>query len=194
MLLGYILFIFPMAALLSALIYLPLARLRRRRGVRLPWLAHLVRYALVGYVVSLLYITIFWFFPLNSFPPEYYFYNLKPFAWLTDGYLMGPAKMLEQLILNVLMFLPLGLLLPLAGRRFRRFRVTAAAVLAMTAAIEVVQFFIGRSADIDDVIMNFAGGALGFALFCLLDRLLGKFPFWQRLLADNTSENQTPAA
>lgn len=188
MLTGYIVFIFPLVALVSLLIYLPVMLYRRRQGVRLPWAAHLVRYALVGYALSLLYLTIFWFFPLNHFPPEFYFYNLKPFAWLTDGYLMSTRKMIEQLWLNIAMFVPLGLLLPLAGRRFRRFTATAAVVLATTVLIEVTQFFIGRSADIDDVIMNFAGGVLGFALFMLLGKLFGRRRLWRELLAENPTE------
>lgn len=173
MFMGYILFIFPVVAVLAALIYLPVALWQRRQGVRQPWTAHLVRYALVGYFLSLLYLTVFWWLP-EQFPVPYHFYNLRPFVWLTEVYEMGAAKMLEQLMLNVLMFVPLGLLLPLAGQRLRRLRVTAGFVLATTVSIEVVQYFIGRSADIDDVIMNFLGGMVGFGIFVLLDKLCSK--------------------
>lgn len=66
-------------------------------------------------------------------------------------------------VLNVLLFLPLGLALALSGAR------TVYALLAMlvlSASIEVTQFFFisGRDATIGDVLTNFLGGALGFAL------------------------------
>ncbi len=171
MLLGYILFILPPVAVLAALVYLPFWLLQRRRGVRLPWWVHLARYALAGCVFSLLYLTIFWAIDENTFPVMYHFYNLRPFVWLTEVYEMGAAKMLRQLALNVLMFVPLGLLLPASFQRMRRFEATAGVVLATTLLIEIAQYFIGRSADVDDVIMNFLGGVIGFGLFGALDKL-----------------------
>ena len=75
-----------------------------------------------------------------------------------------------------------GLLLPLVFPGLRRFPKMALVVLATTVSIETFQFFIGRSADIDDVIMNLAGGLLGYAVFALLNRFLAPSPRWQRTL------------
>lgn len=36
--------------------------------------------------------------------------------------------------------------------------------------IEILQYFIGRSADIDDLIMNTLGGILGWLIFCVVQR------------------------
>ena len=47
-------------------------------------------------------------------------------------------------------------------------------VIATTTLIETMQYFIGRSADIDDVIMNTIGGLLGYLLFWIGKNLLGR--------------------
>ena len=66
-------------------------------------------------------------------------------------------------VLNLLLFLPLGVGLALAGVRtiYALF-----AMLILSASIEVAQFFLisGRDASIGDVLTNSLGGALGFAL------------------------------
>jgi glycopeptide antibiotics resistance protein len=64
---------------------------------------------------------------------------------------------------NVAVFLPLGLVL--AAAAWRAVPVVALG-MAVSVAIELTQYLldIGRSADINDVITNSAGAALGFCL------------------------------
>lgn len=182
MLIYYAVFVFPVIALLSAGLYLPVFLARRKEGHSK--LYHLARYALIGCALSLLYLTILWYYPDITFRPEYYFWNLRPFIWVAEVYEMGLRRMLEQLITNVAMFVPLGFLLPVVFQKLRRFLPALGAVLAVTVSIELIQFFIGRSADIDDVIMNAAGGALGYLIFHLLFRLLSGKRWWQRMLGE----------
>lgn len=63
-------------------------------------------------------------------------------------------------VLNTFVFVPLGLLMVLAGARFGTVLVVA---LASTLTIEVTQYLtdLGRTADINDVITNTAGALLG---------------------------------
>jgi glycopeptide antibiotics resistance protein len=65
---------------------------------------------------------------------------------------------------NVVLFLPFGFLLPLLWPRLDRFWRTVGAGLALSAAIELSQVaFPGvRRADVNDVLMNTMGAALGF--------------------------------
>lgn len=56
--------------------------------------------------------------------------------------------MIEQLLLNIAMFVPYGILLPIVSDKMEGFLKTAGVVFATTLSIEVVQYFIGRSADI----------------------------------------------
>lgn len=72
------------------------------------------------------------------------------------------------LIGNLLAFVPLGVLVPLALRR-RSVLLVIVAALGLSTAIELAQFLIStaggfnyRTADIDDVIVNVAGAVLGY--------------------------------
>jgi hypothetical protein len=66
-------------------------------------------------------------------------------------------------VLNVILFLPLGIGLALSGARSNR---ALFAILCFSAAIEVAQFLVisGRDAAVGDVLNNVLGGAIGFGL------------------------------
>ena len=48
--------------------------------------------------------------------------------------------------------------------------------LLASLSIEVVQHFIGRCFDIDDVILNVAGGIIGFLVYIALDAIGDHLP------------------
>lgn len=180
MILGFILLILPVMGVICLALYLPFyVHIRRKDGKR-GFFYHLVRYMLLGYVVSLLYLTIFWsFFPDIPHFSEYHLLNLVPFVWVTNTYEMGWKNMIEQLLLNIAMFVPYGILLPIVSDKMERFLKTAGVVFATTLTIEIVQYFIGRSADIDDVIMNLLGGIIGYLLYCVMRRIFGEREWWR---------------
>lgn len=68
-------------------------------------------------------------------------------------------------LLNIAMFIPLGVLLPLVARPFRRWYVTIPVGFGVSLLIECVQslFAIG-SPDVDDLFCNTLGSALGYCL------------------------------
>jgi hypothetical protein len=72
----------------------------------------------------------------------------------------GPGSAVDA-VLNVFVFVPLGLLLAAAGVRMR---VAVPLALAATLGIETVQYItdLGRTADINDIITNTTGAALGW--------------------------------
>ncbi|MDZ4181222.1 MAG: VanZ family protein [Coriobacteriia bacterium] len=78
---------------------------------------------------------------------------------------------LLNLSANVALFVPLGLLAPITGERFRRLRSVLTLGLAVTLAIEIGQFLIGRSADVDDVMLNVLGAGIGYGLWVLVQRM-----------------------
>lgn len=75
---------------------------------------------------------------------------------------------------NIVMFVPWGLCLPLLWRKCRSVWKVMLASVMLPIFIEFCQLFIGRSVDIDDVILNFAGGMLGGLLYFILSRLFPK--------------------
>jgi glycopeptide antibiotics resistance protein len=76
---------------------------------------------------------------------------------------------------NVVLFLPLGFLLPLLAPRLDRFWRTVGSGFALSSAIELSQVaFPGvRRADVNDVLMNTLGTAAGFLLYRLAARARG---------------------
>lgn len=83
-------------------------------------------------------------------------------------------------LLNIVLFMPLGFLLPLLKPSVDSIRKAAAAGLMLSFSIEILQLVIritlgnGRSTDINDLIANTAGSVLGFVILGLLIRLIGQ--------------------
>ena len=80
--------------------------------------------------------------------------NLRPFATFGDLYI---------LLGNIVMFLPFGFFPALLFRGFDRRRALLTG-LCITGFIEVTQLFVGRTFDIDDLMLNTLGVLLGFCL------------------------------
>ncbi len=80
---------------------------------------------------------------------------------------------------NVLLFFPLGILIPLVWRHLR-FRTGMQIAIALSLGIEFVQYLSRtwsyRSADVNDVVLNGLGACLGLALVSLLRLLQGTRP------------------
>jgi glycopeptide antibiotics resistance protein len=72
---------------------------------------------------------------------------------------------------NIALFIPLGILIPLVWLR-RRFWSGLQIALAVSISIEVLQYlsrpWSNRLADVNDVILNVAGAALGLAVVSIL--------------------------
>ena len=93
-------------------------------------------------------------------------YDLIPFANISTNY--------EQYILNIILFIPIGFLLPMLWRNFRKKRLTLMAGLLLSLFIEVVQLFGLRATDINDLLMNTAGTIIGYYVFVLMSRCFPK--------------------
>ena len=75
--------------------------------------------------------------------------------------LFGLSGDWRNAVLNVLLFLPLGLLLPLLWQKIFRFKKTLITGVCLSAAIELLQIFTWRTTDVNDIITNVTGTALG---------------------------------
>ena len=76
-----------------------------------------------------------------------------------------------QLLGNTVLFMPWGFFLPLLWQRFRRFLPVAGMCLALTCFIEGTQLFIGRTVDVDDLILNFLGSLCGAGVWWVCRKL-----------------------
>lgn len=87
--------------------------------------------------------------------------------------ILGFADDFKNSILNVLLFLPLGFLLPILWKKYRKKRDTILFGLGMSLVIEILQIFTFRATDINDLITNVFGTILGFLL---AEALIKRFP------------------
>lgn len=74
--------------------------------------------------------------------------------------------------LNVVMFLPFGFLVPLMRRQAALPAVTAGG-LGFSLLIELSQLLSHRGTDVDDLIMNTLGAAMGYLLYRVFHRVTG---------------------
>lgn len=82
--------------------------------------------------------------------------NLIPFVSM--------ASELTNTLLNVLLFIPFGLLVPLIWKDFRSFKKMVLLGLSSTLFIELSQLLTYRATDINDLITNLIGTIIGYAL------------------------------
>ncbi len=74
---------------------------------------------------------------------------------------------LQLILFNILMFAPLGFLLPLLWKKAEKFWVTSAVSFILTASIEIFQFLTGTGIfELDDLFHNLVGSIFGY--FCIM--------------------------
>ena len=80
-----------------------------------------------------------------------------------------------NIIGNISMFIPTGIIVPILYKRLDRFWKVLLAGAGLSFAIEIIQLlFPGSVTDIDDLILNAAGVAIGYGIYKLVYRLIGK--------------------
>lgn len=73
----------------------------------------------------------------------------------------------SQYLLNVLMFVPVGFLLPLLWDGYQDWKQVLGFCCFLTIFIEIAQVFTFRTTDIDDLITNLLGAGIGYLLIRL---------------------------
>lgn len=107
--------------------------------------------------------------------------NLRPFRFITDTWLMSARKQITQTIANILMFIPLGFVFPIAFAKMRKFWRTTICMMFFSFFIEFFQYFVGRAADIDDLMLNTLGGMLGYGVFYIVSKLFKDKKIWMKM-------------
>ena len=89
--------------------------------------------------------------------------NFTPFREILR-YPIGSSSFYNQVIGNILLFVPFGYFVS-SLVKVRKFTGIFKMSLIVSSTIECVQYFIGRSFDIDDIILNVCGGIIGFLIY-----------------------------
>ena len=100
-------------------------------------------------------------------------YNLTPFAEINRYLTYKESFTFENLITNlagnILVFAPLGILVPVMRRKKTGFFYVFFLTLFFSLFIETVQLFTKVGVfDVDDLIMNTVGGVVGYIIFCIV--------------------------
>ena len=106
--------------------------------------------------------------------------NLEPFRtirrFLIHYRRTGSLSSLSNLLGNIVILIPLGVLLPVMFRPLRRFWLTLPLLALVAVGVEWLQWITAAGvADVDDSILNFAGAAVGYVFTRLCQMLYFRF-------------------
>ena len=99
--------------------------------------------------------------------------NLIPLVNILDYDIKREATI--NIIGNISMFIPTGIIMPILYKRLDRFWKVLLAGAGLSFGIEMIQLlFPGSVTDIDDLILNAAGVAIGYGIYKLAVRFRGR--------------------
>lgn len=90
--------------------------------------------------------------------------NLVPFKTIFAQLSSHSVRDLANLAVNAVIMMPFALLIKNLSPKTKNITCTII-IAAFTAGIEAVQYFIGRSCDIDDLLLNVGGAAIALIIY-----------------------------
>lgn len=182
MLISSFLIMMAMYCIVATPIYIVL-RLLFMRGRVVSWRRELFMLLFFWYSVSIFSQTII---PRLSFGPDGISISRAAYAGsnfvlfhtiqLYAAQLNGPIAHIAfyNLAGNIVLFIPFGLFIPLLWKTMRTPLAMLLVALGIPLFIEGTQYFIGRSVDIDDVLLNTVAIVIGYALFYAAKKIISK--------------------
>ena len=140
----------------------------------------------LGFALFVLYVLLLIYFLF--FSEEYgrvaeaeqaYRYNLVPFVEIRRFWIyreqVGTLAFLTNIFGNVIGFIPFGFILPVIGRRWRSGVLIILSGFGLSLCVETIQLITKVGCfDVDDMILNTAGAAVGYVLFAVCNYLRRK--------------------
>ncbi len=105
---------------------------------------------------------------------ESYSNNFIPFKEILR-YEIDSKLFYKNVLGNVLLFVPFGYFI-CTFLKNKKLYISFIITLITSLSIELIQMNIGRSFDIDDIILNLCGGIIGYLIYRLLDKIEGILP------------------
>lgn len=164
-------FLFPVVGVLTYLVYRKHPRREQLQALVVSY------YFLVVVIITDLIISTSYFPDFHIFDTEIYTdmtrinigthmsqLNLKPFYSIAGTFQRSILYGMKQTFGNIILFIPCGVFIQQFSRKKKVFRSVIYCFL-ISLLIETCQLFLTSSVDVDDLIMNTLGGAIGaFAL------------------------------
>ena len=132
--------------------------------------------------IFLIYITVVLGATIGSRVSNYSSVNLHLFSSYKDAYNNFSLGEWRNIILNILMFVPIGFLLPLLFKKCQCFYITYLAGFFLTLFIEILQLITKRGIfELDDILNNTLGCAIGYGIIMIFISLFKrkKSAYWR---------------
>ena len=143
-------------------------KLKYKDTRKFPFAKVLLYLALAGYIAAVLAVTVLRSEGLSGT-------NLHLFRAWREAWNSFSFKNWANVLLNIAMFIPLGVLLPWMSKPFRKWYASFLCALGISLAIEVFQSITGRGLfDVDDLFANTLGALFGYGLFMAVFSALEK--------------------
>ena len=117
-------------------------------------------FCFIGYIIMVIGVTF-----LNRGARVFGDTNLHLFSSYREAWNSFNSTTWRFIILNIFMFVPLGIILPLLNKRFRKFPWTFGVAFLMTFIIEILQLITGYGIlELDDMLNNVLGAIIGYGI------------------------------
>lgn len=134
---------------------------------------YIFEFVFVVYILSVL--VLFQILPINisDFKAVSITPSMLPFLTILGGDGGGVSDIVTEILLNVVFFIPLGILYPLIIRK-RKGIVKSITLISITFSlfIEVMKYCTGRHFDIDKIIFNIVGAIAGYYIYRLAEKII----------------------
>ena len=121
----------------------------------------IVSIVLSVYVVLLLYFTVFGRYSHPEYTYQIYFF--KSYRYLFEQF---DRQNIRQIIINIAMMIPFGLLLPVLMKNKHKYLLTLLFALLLILFIEIMQMVMQCGTfEVDDVVNNLLGAVIGLLLY-----------------------------
>ena len=104
--------------------------------------------------------------------PTAFNFSFDTFVYLLP--FVGMVYDVKNSILNILLFIPLGIFLPLLCAKYAKIKNTLLFGFLTTLTVELLQFFTYRKTDVNDLITNTVGTVFGFLIARLIIKKIPK--------------------
>jgi glycopeptide antibiotics resistance protein len=127
------------------------------------WVKRGGSFALGIYLLALFYATLFIYnyYPYGKSVNLVLFDSIK-LMWESGSYWL----ILKNIIGNILLFMPLGFLMPLVSKKGKSVLIIGIIGFLTSTVIELLQYFVAhRIFDIDDILLNALGALVGYGAY-----------------------------
>lgn len=139
------------------------------------WLGFMLYFAFLVKVILIKHLPLSFIVQNLELGLNYFQINLIPFATINAYFAYGNiVNSVINVLGNVIIFIPLGFLLPILMDRVRKLSVLLLVSFGVTLSFETIQLLypLLGSFDVDDLILNTFGALLGFLGFLLLRKVI----------------------